>query len=98
MSDKTNNTSGPTHVRRAITAADVARQLDGGVPLAPGIWRDTAGGIHFSIPDLLDLAEVAHTPANIAFARSLIEAFLEDVAEPSDTIIRQDMQDAGPVS
>ena len=30
----------------------------------PGIWEDVEGGLHFSIPELLDAFGIADTPEN----------------------------------
>lgn len=42
--------------QRTPTIDDIgAERRDGGVQIAPGIWFDRAGGLHFSEPELLEL-------------------------------------------
>jgi rhamnogalacturonyl hydrolase YesR len=43
--------------------------------IAPGIWRDANGDIHWSIPELLEMVELEDTPEN----RARVEKMLEDL-------------------
>lgn len=51
---------------RTLTPAQYADQLRGATRVAPGIWIDRQGGVHFSIPELLALVDLPDTPANRA--------------------------------
>jgi hypothetical protein len=41
--------------KRFLSAQEIDNFRRGGTRLAPGIWVDRAGGLHFSIPELLVL-------------------------------------------
>lgn len=43
--------------------------------IAPGIWRDANGDIHWSIPELLAMVEFEDTPEN----QAQVEKMLEDL-------------------
>jgi hypothetical protein len=56
--------------------------------VAPGIWRDTDGNVHFSIPELLDLAGLEHTPQNRALVTEMGIQILMN-ADPSIQIVKR---------
>jgi len=59
-----------------LTPAEIADQQVGAERLAPGVWRDRAGGIHFSIPELLAEFELEDTPEN---QRAVVAILLETI-------------------
>ena len=82
-----------TFIRRTITPAEVERQQRGAQErIAMGFWRDVNGHVHVSLPELLDMVGLEHTPENIAECeRSIAAAF----GGEGTTIVRQDV---GPIS
>jgi hypothetical protein len=41
--------------KHTFTPHDVEQMMDGSTRIAPGIWLDNQGDIHFSVPELLQL-------------------------------------------
>lgn len=76
--------------RRLITSREVQRQQADSTPVAPGIWLEANGDVHFSIPDLLALVGLPDTFEN----REAVVAIAEEVVrEAGAALIRQDVQD-----
>jgi hypothetical protein len=75
------------YIRRTITPAEVARQQAGAQErIATGFWRDANGHVHVSIPELLDMVGLEHTPENIAECERAIAAAFGGT---TTTIVRQ---------
>lgn len=75
--------------RRIITHAEHEYQRIGSTRIAPGIWEDAEGGLHFSIPELLALVDLEDIPEN----REAVFAIVKELAEahfPDTQFIRQD--------
>lgn len=78
----------PDH-HRTLTPQQVAAQQVGSRRVAPGIWLDANGDVHFSVPELLALVDLADTPENReAVVEMAIETFRAQ--NPTVPIIRQD--------
>ncbi len=75
-------------VRRTVTPQEMDAQRKGGTVLAPGIWLDKDGDLHFSIPELLAVVELENTPENV----EAIVAMCERISRACGplAIIRQD--------
>lgn len=76
--------------RRTVTPRDIAEQYRGAVRLAPGVWLDGDGDLHFSIPELLVAFELADTPENRELLASDIAEFMGQWMPV--TMIRQDTE------
>jgi hypothetical protein len=61
---------------RKLTDAEIRDQRRGGTRVAAGIWLDRAGRIHVSIPELLELFDLANTPENRAAVDTIVDAHL----------------------
>jgi hypothetical protein len=82
--------------RRSVTRAEAEAQQVGSTRIAPGLWRDRAGCLHVSVPELLALVDLPDTPAN---REAVIRVVEETWGQAHDSgrpiqIIRQDVQDA----
>jgi len=78
-----------TDHRRTVTEAEKAAQRRGGTRIAPGIWADAAGDLHFSVPELL----AAFGWPDDAEHRASVEQVIEDVLRrqyPGVQIVKQD--------
>jgi hypothetical protein len=75
--------------RRKLSQAEIDAQRAGSSRLAPGAWVDKDGGLHYSVPELLELFGWPDTPEN---RRAVEEAILETVrkAAPDCKITFQD--------
>jgi hypothetical protein len=61
-----------------MTRAEHARTFHSGATrLGAGFWLDTAGDLHVSVPELLDLVALPDTPTNRADARRIITEVLQ---------------------
>jgi hypothetical protein len=78
-------------VTRIISHEQHLEQLEGATPIASGIWLDRAGDVHFSIPELLELFEIADTPANQEICREIVEAVIRN-HDPRIPIVRQELE------
>lgn len=76
-------------VTRRVTPEQMDAQIRGGRRIAPGLWQDADGDLHFSVPELLALVELEDTPENRAAVVRSIEESIKTVA-PDIPIIRQD--------
>ena len=75
--------------RRTVTPAQVEDQRRGSTRIAPGIWQDRHGGIHFSVPELLALVELSDTPEHReAVVRMVREQFEAAGGAPNALIIQ----------
>lgn len=77
----------PTVIVRKVTAEAFDAQRVGSVRVAPGIWIDRHGGVHWSVPELLALADLDDTVENREAVTTLIYGLLR---ESGITIVRQD--------
>lgn len=60
--------------------------------LAPGVWLDVEGNVHFSVPDFLDLFGLEDTEAN----RAAVIHFISKIslaARPDAPVIYRDKPD-----
>lgn len=76
-------------VRRKLAPDEIAAQRRGSQRIAPGIWLDAAGDVHFSVPELLALVDLEDTLEN----REAVFRMACEVARqhsPTAMIIRQD--------
>lgn len=60
--------------------------------IAPGIWEDRAGHIHWSIPELLKMVDLPETPENMAKVRAMLEEQMK-TANPGVKIIHRERPD-----
>lgn len=63
--------------RRTLRPRDIENQQRDGTRIAPGIWMDRDGGVHWSVPELLALVDLPDTPEN----RAAVFAIVRDVAQ-----------------
>lgn len=74
---------------RTLTPQQVAAQRAGGRRVAPGLWLDANGHVHWSVPELLALVALPDTPANReAVTQLVIDTW--GAQAPDIPIIRQD--------
>ena len=76
--------------RRFISSEQFeAEFFPGSKRIAPGIWEDGAGHLHISVPELLELFDVADTPAN---REQCVQTVMDVItrAWPETDIVRQD--------
>lgn len=76
---------------RKLTAAEIADQQRDAVRIAPGIWRDRDGNIHWSIVELLAEFGLEDKPEHRAAVLQILQAMVEEagvaeviVQEPDD--------------
>jgi len=81
-----------TERRRISREAFEAHFFPGSRRIAPGIWIDREGGVHYSVPELLALVDLEDTPENRAEVAALIERRLAE-DHPLATVIRHDPAD-----
>jgi len=74
-------------LQRIVTPQEMDAQRVGSTRLAPGIWLDADGDVHFSIPELLAMVDLEDTPANREEIAQLVTAIMGRHGLP---IIRQD--------
>jgi hypothetical protein len=74
---------------RTLTPEEVARLRAGGRRIAPGIWVDAAGDLHFSVPELLALFGWPDTPADRAELETVIREILAE-QYPGVPVIHQE--------
>lgn len=55
-------------VERLLSPADVVAQWHGAVRIAPGIWCDAGGAVHYNVRELLALVGLPDTPEHRARA------------------------------
>lgn len=77
----------PEVIVRKVTAEAFEAQRAGGVRVAPGIWIDRQGGVHWSVPELLGLAGLEDTVENRDAVGALVLELLRGRGIP---IVRQD--------
>ena len=67
---------------------EIDQQFIGSTRVAPGIWLDAHGAVHFSVPELLALINLEDTPGN----RSAVIETAKGVARSYEQllVIRQD--------
>lgn len=80
--------------RRTITPQERDRQLDGSRRIAPGIWEDAEGHVHWSVPEILAFFDLTDTVENREqVIKTLREVHREVHGEGSDrNIIVQDVE------
>lgn len=73
---------------RRLTRDEIRHQQEGSTRIAPGIWRDRDGGVHFSIVELLALVDLADTLEN----REAVARIAEEVSRAHGVVevIRQE--------
>lgn len=74
--------------KRFVTRGQVAEQQRGSTRVAPGLWIDREGGLHFSIPELLVVCGFPDDPEH----RAIVEqAIREHISEqfPETTCVYQ---------
>lgn len=54
----------------------------GGERIAPGIWRDRFGDIHWSVPELLAMVDLEDTPENRVAVEVIIASILQQEDQP----------------
>jgi len=64
-----------------------------GERLAPGIWTDANGDLHFSLPELLALFDLPDTPENRAIATENIKAMMLKENPDVEIVERESPQD-----
>jgi hypothetical protein len=75
--------------RRTLTPEEIADQRRGSTRIAPGIWVDRDGGLHVSVPELLELFGWDDTPTNRAEVEHIVAEELRR-ANPDATLVYQD--------
>lgn len=76
---------------RTLTPKQIAAQQAGGRRIAPGLWLDAEGSLHYSVTELLALVDLEDTPANRDAVRAIVVETLR-AQNPSVLIIRQDRE------
>lgn len=76
-----------------MNLTDKANQLK--KHIAPGIWEDKKGQIHFSIPDLLKLHDLEDTPENHAIVVEMIKELMKMHSPTTPIIYRKSPTDDG---
>jgi hypothetical protein len=61
--------------------------------IAPGIWEDADGHVHWSIPELLSLVGLDDTPENQQAARRIIEESLRKTDQDVVIVHRHTRED-----
>lgn len=61
--------------------------------LAPGVWVDKEGGLHFSLPDILKDMNLPDTPENRAYVTTTLKEMLHKQT-PRATIIEREKPDS----
>ena len=76
-------------LQRVVTPAEMDAQRRGSRRIAPGIWLDVDGDLHYSVPELLALVDLEDTPAN---REQVVRTITESIRETLGAvpIIRQD--------
>lgn len=70
-----------------LTRDEIRRQQEGSTRIAPGIWVDRDGHVHWSIIEILAMVDLDDTPEN----REAVARIAEEVArEHGITAIRQE--------
>lgn len=72
---------------RIVTPREMDAQRAGSTRIAPGIWLDADGDVHFSIPELLAMVDLEDTPANREEVAQMVAEIMSRHGLP---IIRQD--------
>lgn len=62
--------------------------------IAPGIWEDMEGNIHWSLTELLELADLPDTPENRAIVTAMLKEQMQEI-NPDMTIIERERPDDG---
>ena len=73
---------------RRLSPDEIADQQHGSKTLAPGVWIDRHGGLHFSIPDILVAAGLPDTPEGRDHATAMLRDAMKTLA-PGLPIIEQ---------
>lgn len=76
--------------RLVISEEERQQQLSGSTRIATGIWRDRDGCVHISVPELLELFDIADTPENRERCVQTVQQALLD-EHPDAILIRQDL-------
>ena len=76
---------------RTITPAERAAQLEGATRIAPGIWIDRTGAVHYSIPELLQVFGWPDDTAHRALVEHAIRDFIHQQA-PHARPIKQELE------
>ncbi len=74
---------------RRLTPAQIADQYRGSTRIAPGIWIDRDGGLHWSVPELLALVDLPDTPEHREAVTEMLRRTLRDQC-PEATLIEQE--------
>jgi hypothetical protein len=74
-----------------MTRAQVRDQMAGAQQLAPGVWRDRAGYVHFSVPEILAHLGLPDTPATRDLVNRIAAETIARVA-PDATIIENELE------
>ena len=74
---------------RTLTPREMADQQQGHTRIAPGIWLDRDGDVHYSIPELLALVQLADTPENRA---AVAEEIARSLRAAGAVVILQDRE------
>jgi hypothetical protein len=77
--------------RRTVTPAQERDQLAGGERLAPGVWIDRDGALHFSVPELLAVFGWEDTPATRDEVTAIVRACVAREF-PDTTIVEQERE------
>lgn len=72
---------------RIVTPQEMDAQRAGSTRLAPGVWVDADGDVHFSVPELLAMVDLEDTPANREEVAQMVAGIMRRHGLP---IIRQD--------
>lgn len=72
---------------RRLTQEEFDRQLRGSTRIAPGIWLDAHGDVHWSVPELLAMVDLEDTPEN---REAIAEIAIRVSEEHGLTTIRQE--------
>lgn len=74
---------------RKLTPEQIADQQRGARRLAPGAWVDRNGGLHFSVPELLEYFGWPDTPETRAECQAMMSKILRELC-PGSNVIEQE--------
>lgn len=63
---------------RRLSPEEIAEQRRGSTRIAPGIWADKNGALHFSVPELLALFGWEDTPATRDEVRAILHQIIRE--------------------
>ena len=80
-----------------LSQAEVLELLKGAEVIAPGVWKDHDGGLHFSLPDILEEMKMDDTPQNRAtLTTEIIERAQAEHGDKLEVVSCEMVEDGTP--